>query len=317
MSANDRMPSLWSRRRLLVALAAGSVTALSGCRVQLEEGAPRVPLVATRVPMKDEKTLLAVLDRTRSLVSLAKAVVGGPMPLTSQLSAVHATQIAVITRLLRDGSVPPSLVEVSATPQPSPTTSPSALSSPTELSNAEIGSVKDVFLADLSIAHVALIGSLLAQRTAAATLLGGAVAPVGPSDLDGADGLALLEAVRGAVYGFEVVTTHIGSTGRAPAMRTLLALRTRASELEALVGSSAPPPPLGYKLPFPVSDKDSSRRLALHLLEALLTRMAAALEQAAGSAKTLDTLVRWMGETEFMASRWGAPLAAFPGLTTG
>ena len=317
MSANDGTPSLWSRRGLLVALAAGSVTALSGCRVQLEEGAPRVPLVPTRVPMKDEKTLLAVLDRTRSLVSLARAVEGASTSTAGRLRAVHATQIAVITRLLRDGGVPLPLVEASATPQPSPATSSPSVFSPAELSGAEIGSAKDVSLADLSIAHVALIGSLLAQRTAAVTLLGGAVAPVGPSDLDGADGLALLEAVRGAVYGFEVVATHIGTTGRAPAMRTLLALRTRASELESLVGSSAPPPPLGYELPFPVSDTDSSRRLALHLLEALLTRMAAALEPAAGSAKALNTLVHWMGETESMASRWGAPLAAFPGLTTG
>lgn len=316
MSANDGTPSLWSRRGLLVALAAGSVTALSGCRVQLEEGAPRVPLVPTRVPMKDEKTLLAVLDRTRSLVSLARAVEGASTSTAGRLRAVHATQIAVITRLLRDGGVPLPLVEASAAPQPSPATSSPAVSSPADLSGAEIGSAKDVSLANLSIAHVALIGSLLAQRNAAVTLLGGAVAPVGPSDLDGADGLALLEAVRGAVYGFEVVATHIGSTGRAPAMTTLLALRTRASELETLVGSSAPPPPLGYELPFPVSDKDSSRRLALHLLEALLTRMAAALEPAAGSAKALNTLVRWMGETESMASRWGAPLAAFPGLTT-
>ena len=316
MSANDGTPSLWSRRGLLVALAAGSVTALSGCRVQLEEGAPRVPLVPTRVPMKDEKTLLAVLDRTRSLVSLARAVEGASTSTAGRLRAVHATQIAVITRLLRDGGVPLPLVEASATPQPSPATSSPSVFSPAELSGAEIGSAKDVSLADLSIAHVALIGSLLAQRTAAVTLLGGAVAPVGPSDLDGADGLALLEAVRGAVYGFEVVATHIGTTGRAPAMRTLLALRTRASELESLVGSSAPPPPLGYELPFPVSDTDSSRRLALHLLEALLTRMAAALGPAAGSAKALDTLVHWMGETESMASGWGAPLAAFPGLTT-
>ena len=317
MSANDGTPSLWSRRGLLVALAAGSVTALSGCRVQLEEGAPRVPLVPTRVPMKDEKTLLAVLDRTRSLGSLARAVEGASTSTAGRLRAVHATQIAVITRLLRDGGVPLTLVEASATPQPSPALSSPAVSSPAELSSAEMGSAKDVSLADLSITHVALIGSLLAQRTAAVTLLGGAVAPVGPSDLDGADGLALLEAVRGAVYGFEVVATHIGSTGRAPAMSTLLALRTRASELETLVGSSAPPPPLGYELPFPVSDEDSSRRLALHLLEALLTRMAAALEPAAGSAKALNTLVRWMGETESMASRWGAPLVAFPGLTTG
>jgi hypothetical protein len=149
------------------------------------------------------------------------------------------------------------------------------------------------------------------------TLLGGTVAPVGPSNLDGADGVSLLEAARSAVYGFEIVATHIDSTGRAPAMSALAALRARASELETLVGPSAPPPPLGYELPFPITDRDSSRRLAVHLLEALLTRMAATLEPAVGNANALATLVRWMGESESMASQWGAPLAAFPGLTIG
>ena len=317
MSANERMPSLWSRRGLLVALAAGSVTALSGCRVQLEEGAPRVPLVPTRVPMKDEKTLLAVLEQTRSLEALAHAVAAAPTSMAGRLSTVHDTQAAVITRLLQDGGVPLSLVEASATATPSPATSSPAASSPAELSNAEGGGVKDVFLADLSTAHVALIGSLLAQRTAAVTLLGGTVAPVGPSNLDGADGVALLEAARSAVYGFEIVAAHIDSPGRALAMSALAALRARASELERLVGSSAPPPPLGYELPFPITDRDSSRRLAVHLLEALLTRMAATLEPAVGNANALATLVRWMGESESMASRWGAPLAAFPGLTNG
>jgi len=317
MSANERMPSLWSRRGLLVALAAGSVTALSGCRVQLEEGAPRVPLVPTRVPMKDEKTLLAVLKQTRSLETLAHAVAAAPTSMAGRLSTVHDTQAAVITRLLHDGGVPQLLVQASATATPSPTTSSPSVSTPAELSNAERGGVNDVSLAALSTAHVALIGSLLAQRTAAVTLLGGTVAPVGPSNLDGADGVSLLEAARSAVYGFEIVATHIDSTGRAPAMSALAALRARASELETLVGPSAPPPPLGYELPFPITDRDSSRRLAVHLLEALLTRMAATLEPAVGNANALATLVRWMGESESMASQWGAPLAAFPGLTIG
>ena len=319
MSANERMPSLWSRRGLLVALAAGSVTALSGCRVQLEEGAPHVPLVPTRVPMKDEKTLLAVLEQTRSLESLAHDIGAAAITPTGRLRAVHASQVAVLRRLLQDGGVPRSLVEApatAATSSPTPSTFVSATASSAELSTAEGSSVSDLSLAEVSSAHVALIGSLLAQRTAAVSLLGGRVAPVGPSDL-GTEGVALLEAARSAVYGFEIVATHIDGAGRAQAMSALAALRARVSELETLVGPSAPPPPLGYELPFPITDRDSSRRLALHLLEALLTRMAAALEPAVGNANALATLVRWMGETESMASRWGAPLAAFPGLTNG
>lgn len=322
MSANDRMPSLWSRRSLLVALAAGSVTALSGCRVQLEEGAPRLPLVPTRVPMKDETTLLAVLVNTRSLGLLTNAVAAASTSIAGRLSTVHATQAAVIARLLHDGGVPLSLVEASPTPSSSraassPATSTPAVSSLAALSAAESGSVKDASLADLSIRHVALIGSLMAQRTAATTLLGGRVGPVTLSDLLAADAVALLEAVRSAVYGFEIVATHIGSRGHALAMSALTVLRSRASELKTLVGPSGPPPTLGYQLPFPVTDESSSRRLALHLLDALLTRQAAALEGAAGDVKALAALVRWLGETESMASRWGASLTAFPGLTNG
>ena len=322
MSANESMPSLWSRRGLLVALAAGSVTALSGCRVQLEEGAPRVPLVPTRVPMKDEKTLLAVLKQTRSLESLAHEVGAAPTSLAARLRAVHASQVAVVTRLLEDGGVPRSLVEAPAARASSPPTSSPSVSAPAkvssaELSNAEGGTVNDISLAGLSTSHVALIGSLLAQRTAAVARLGGTVAPAGPSDLNGTDGVALLEAARSAVYGFEIVATHIDSAGLALAMSALAALRARVSELETLVGPSAPPPPLGYELPFPITDGESSRRLAVHLLETLLARMAAALEPAVGNANALATLVRWMGENESMASQWGAPLAAFPGLTNG
>jgi hypothetical protein len=267
--------------------------------------------------MKDEKTLLAVLKQTRSLQSLAHKVAAAPTSLAGRLSTVHTRQVAVLTRLLQDGGVPRSLVDAAATPTSSPATSSPPVSAPAELSNAEGGPVNDVALADLSTAHVALFGSLLAQRTAAVTLLGGTVATPGPSNLNGADGVALLEAVRSAVYGFEIVAAHIDSRGRALAMSALAALRARASELETLVGRSAPPPPLGYELPFPVTDRGSSRRLALHLLEALLTGLAAALEPAAGNANALATLVRWMGESESMASRWGAPLAAFPGLTNG
>ena len=115
MPANDSMPSVWSRRSLLVALAAGSVTALSGCGVQLEEGAPRIPLVPTREPMNDEKALLAVLHRTTSLGSLAEAFGGASTSMAARLRAIHAIQAAVIARLLRDGGVPQSLLAATPT----------------------------------------------------------------------------------------------------------------------------------------------------------------------------------------------------------
>ena len=319
MPANDSMPSVWSRRSLLVALAAGSVTALSGCGVQLEEGAPRIPLVPTRVPMKDEKALLAVLRRTESLQLLAGAAGGPSTSIPGRLLAIHATQVAVIARLLRDGGVPQSLLAPAptattptATPSPTPPSAPGVV-----LSAAEGDSVGDVALADLATAHVALIGSMLAQRIASATLLGGTTPPLLPSGPSGVEALPLLEATRATVYGFEIVAAQIDSTGRALAMSTLASLRRRAADLQTLAGPSVPPPPLGYELPFRVTDGPSARQLGRQLLESLLTAYAAGLEPATGQTTALAALVQWLGATEVLASRWGGPLGAFPGLTNG
>jgi len=306
----------------LVALAAGSVTALSGCRVQREEGDPRVPLAPTRVPMKDEKALLAVLGRTVSLTSLTKAVGGAPSSVTRRLGAVHAIQVEVIASLLRDGGVPESLIDASRSANPT-TPAASASTSPTRLSPtraaalfaAEHSSMRDVVPASLSRAHIALIGSLLAQRTAAVALFGGRAAHAVPSGLKGAEAVRLLAAARASVYGFEIVAAQVDNSGRALAMSTLASLETRTSELQTVVGSTGAPRPLGYELPFPVTNTRSARRLALHLLEALLASQAAALGPATGDRDALAGIVQWLGSTEAAACRWGAPLAAFPGLT--
>jgi len=326
MPAKSRMPTSWSRRSLLVALAAGSVTALSGCRVQREEGDPRVALTPTRVSMKDEKALLAVLVRTVSLTSLTKAVGGAPNSVTRRLGAVHAIQVEVIASLLRDGGVPESLIDASRSANPttpaasasaSASTSPTRLS-PTRaaaLSAAEHSSMSDVVPDSLSRAHIALIGSLLAQRTAAVALIGGRAAHAVPSGLKGAEAVRLLAAARASVYGFEIVAAQIDNSGRALAVSTLASLETRTSELQTVVGSTGAPRPLGYELPFPVTNTRSARRLALHLLAALLASQAAALGPATGDRDALAGIVQWLGSTEAAACRWGAPLAAFPGLT--
>jgi len=324
MPAKSRMPTSWSRRSLLVALAAGSVTALSGCRVQREEGDPRVALTPTRVSMKDEKALLAVLGRTVSLTSLTKAVGGAPNSVTGRLGAVHATQVEVIASLVRDGGVPESLIDASRSANPTaPAASAPASASPTRLSPtraaalsaAEHSSMSDVVPDSLSRAHIALIGSLLAQRTAAVALFGGRAAHAVPSGLKGAEAVRLLAAARASVYGFEIVAAQIDNSGRALAVSTLASLETRTSELQTVVGSTGAPRPLGYELPFPVTNTRSARRLALHLLAALLASQAAALGPATGDRDALAGIVQWLGSTEAAACRWGAPLAAFPGLT--
>ena len=324
MPAKSRMPASWSRRSLLVALAAGSVTALSGCRVQREEGDPRVALTPTRVSMKDEKALLAVLGRTVSLTSLTKAVGGAPNSVTGRLGAVHATQVEVIASLVRDGGVPESLIDASRSANPTaPAASAPASASPTRLSPtraaalsaAEHSSMSDVVPDSLSRAHIALIGSLLAQRTAAVALFGGRAAHAVPSGLKGAEAVRLLAAARASVYGFEIVAAQIDNSGRALAVSTLASLETRTSELQTVVGSTGAPRPLGYELPFPVTNPRSARRLALHLLAALLASQAAALGPATGDRDALAGIVQWLGSTEAAACRWGAPLAAFPGLT--
>ncbi len=319
MPANDSMPSVWSRRSLLVALAAGSVTALSGCGVQLEEGAPSIPLVPTRVPMKDEKALLAVLRRTESLQLLAGAAGGPSTSMAGRLLAIHATQVAVIARVLRDGGVPQSLVAPTPTSAPPTATTPPTqpLAPGASLSAAEGDSVGAVALADFATDHVALIGSMLAQRIASVTLLSGTTPPLLPSGPEGVEAVPLLEATRATVYGFEIVAAQIDSLGRALAMSTLASLRRRVTDLQTLAGPTVAPPPLGYELPFPVTDSRSARRLGRQLLEALLTAHAAALEPATGQTTALAALVQWLGATEVIATRWGAPLAAFPGLTNG
>jgi hypothetical protein len=337
MPATDRMPCLWSRRSLLVALAAGSAAALSGCRVRLQDGASHAAVLPARVPMKDERSLLDVLTRSVSLASLAEASGGAPTAAAArrthpahpgypgQLWPLHVRQTAVITRVLRDGGVPESLIAKASAPTTARTPPPSTGVGPTKpgtalpaaLPEAESDSLGDVSLADVAPDHVALLGSLLAQRRAAVTLLGARTAAVVPSGLVGHEAVRQLAAARAAVYGFEVVAAQIDTRGRALATSSLASLRARVLELDALAGAAATPPPLGYDLPFPVASPSSARRLALHLMDALLTSLGAVLEPAAGDGPALAALVQWLGATEVLAARWGAPLTAFPGLADG
>jgi hypothetical protein len=64
-----------------------------------------------------------------------------------------------------------------------------------------------------------------------------------------------------------------------------------------------------------VTTPAGARRLAAHLVAGLLSTLAAETRGAAGNEQALTGLVRWTAETAVLGTRWGSPLAAFPGLS--
>jgi hypothetical protein len=336
------MPCVWSRRSLLAALLVGSVTTLAGCRVRLESDRPRTPHLPTRVPMPDEQALLRAHRDAVRLQEMAAGLESASTPLTVLLANVHRVQDGVFESVLRAGGVPPA--EITVTPKATPAATPAATGtaggatsapalSPSGLSEliaAEAEGFSAQALSDLtgiSRDRVALIGSMTAQRAAAVTLLGGQLPPDGtlPGAVPGTAGGTLtgpvgevaaiqLDAVRSAVYGFEVVAAQTDARHRSTAAKTLGALRTTASELEGLAGSAAKPKPLGYALPFPVGTPAAALKLATHLMTTLLEAIASQLPAVAGDATDLTGTVQVLTDISVDAVAWQVPLAAFPGL---
>jgi len=172
-------------------------------------------------------------------------------------------------------------------------------------------------LAGVSKERIALIGSMTAQRAAAARLLGG-TAPVAGSGSGptGDTAAALLKAFRAAVYGFEIVVTQASAADRRSAAGTLSGLRTRSAELQRLAGSAAGPRPLGYALPFAVSTPTAAGKLATHVMTGLRDAVAGQLPAVAGDAAGLAGTVGSLADVCVQAASWRVPLTAFPGLSS-
>ncbi len=294
--------------------------------------------------MPDEPALLqARLDALR-LRELASGLGSSSTALTRRLATLHGLQVNVLESVLRSGGVPPAEIAAAVTGQPSSssttsTASPTAMAtatatatdddtaSPTtsvspgvtELIRAEAEGLTTQALSDLakiSEGRVALFGSMTAQRAAAVRLLGGRLPPAGTSaGPTGEPAIVQLEAIRSAVYGFEVVVAHTDPSRRAAAATTLGMLRSRSAELEVLLGPAAGPTPLGYALPFPVTTPASALRLATHVMTALRQSVAGQLPALSSQAPGLTGTVSLLADVVFHAVTWRVPLTAFPGLT--
>ena len=345
------MPLCPSRRGVLT-LGFGAVAAMSlaACGIRLEDDAPRIPLIPTRQPIPGESFLLALWRHSDDLADRATSVGGPANGVPARVAALHRRQVAVLeSELLRLG-VPRKVLDTaaagpsasttgtatglatgaatgsatggSATPSGGPTGSASTAPSvqgPKGLAAAEASDLGPTAIASLATVPptaVPLIGSVLAQRAAAATLLGVPVTWTEPSWSAPSLAASYLDSTRAAVYAFEVVAAQ-SPTGaqHTLALTTLAVLQSRAHDQESLAGRSAGPPDLGYPLPFSVTTAASARKLAAQVLTELRASIARDLGSTGGDLGPLGALVQWLGDTEVLASQWAVKLSAFPGLT--
>ena len=337
------MPPCPTRRRVLtLGLGVVAAASLAACGIRLEDDAPRVPLIPTRAPIASESFLLALWRHSDDLARLATSLRGPTTGLPARLATLHRSQVSVLeTELLRLG-VPRTVLDkatgspsasgtatatattaTTATGSGSPTSSASTSTAPPVQGPKALGAEEVSDLGPAAIASLArvpspaipLIGSVLAQRAAAATLLG---APATwPETSWSAPSLAAsyLESTRAAVYAFEVVAAQSPSGAQHTlALATLSALESRAQDQESLAGASAGPPALGYPLPFPVTTAATARRLAVQVLTDLRASVARDLGSTGGDIGPLGALVQWLADTEVLASQWVVRLSAFPGL---
>lgn len=334
-----RMPCGPSRRSVLAVLGLGAAgVALSGCGIRLEDDAPRVPLVPTREPVPGEAFLIGLWLGSQDLSAQATSLGGPGTGLPARLALLHRAQAEVLRTLLRSEGVPDSVVDDARerhTSTPSTTSSPSAASptsgatpgrsstgAPTSPSRSTLAAAEAAALSPESFAALKALdakavvtpAAALAQRAAAATLLGKLPAWPAQEDVPADLAAAALEATRAAVYGFEVVAAQSAGAQRAQATATLATLRARVARLEQPAGDKAPPASLGYPLPFPVTTPGAAKRLALHVLEGLRASHAAATGRAARDATGLAATVQWLAEAEGLCHRWGMALQPFPGL---
>ncbi len=322
-----------SRRSLLVLGVVGAASmSLAACGIRLEDDAPRVPLVPTRAPVPGERFLLDLWRHSTDLAERAGSLAGAASSLPARLAALHRTQAGVLEGELVALGVPRSVLDAAGT---TPTTSAAGTTSPTSrptgpatptpadsgpagLAAAEsldTGPAAVTALAAVTSTALPLAGALLAQRSAAAVLLGHPAEVPEPTWSQTSLAASYLETTRAAVYAFEVIAAQSGTGAqRTLAGTTLAALQARSQIQEGLAGADGGAPALAYPLPYPVTTPAKARTLATTVLTGLRAAVARDLGSTAGDTGPLASVVQWLADTEVLASRWGIPLVPFPGL---
>lgn len=301
------------------------MTGLAGCGIRLEDDAPTVPLIPRRTPLLAEDQLLALLTNSRDLAAACDAWTLGDGPrLAPALQQVHESQAQVLAAMLAQAKVPADRLAATTTTPPTTSgqgspTSPSAPATIQDVAALERRPLADlVRLAGCAPSLRPAVVAVLAQRYAAARVLGG-IAPPLPASVPAhwpsqSDARAVLAATRSATYGFQVVAAQGDAAGRALGMSTLSELAALTVAQTATLTGAPPPAVIGYDLPFAVTTPKLARTLALRVATGLRAAYGSRLSATATAHGPAVDLVQWLGRADVLVRQWGGPPVAFPGM---
>jgi hypothetical protein len=125
-----------------------------------------------------------------------------------------------------------------------------------------------------------------------------------------------LAAEQAVVYGYGVIGAQLSGKDRKFAFGRLVRhenLRDQLSALISAAGAVAPPAQPAYRLPFPVGDKASARRLAAHLEEGAAGAAWDLVAATATRSSAREVGVGWLTDAAVAAAYWSSAPAALPG----
>lgn len=299
--------------------AAATGTGLSACRIRLEDDTPAIPILR-RTPIPDEAVFVAAYRRALALADAGTRAAG--VPFAAEVTRRHTRQAQVLRALLDAGNVPENVMRGAV---PTATSGPSASSSTSTATGAPAVTAQELraltqAAATESIAavtafaeHLSLAVALAAHDAAGAAATGAAVAwPTGGRVPAGVVA-PLLEPTRACVYALAVAAAHLPDSDRASALATVSDLNRRERALVADL--PAPPPPLGFRLPFAVTDAQTAGRLITLVLANLVDRGLDTVESIPPGSAELVEIARLQAEAVGLAVRHGVPWPTMPGLT--
>lgn len=314
--------------------------ALSGCGIQRERTAPNLPLLAPRSVDPRATAVYAELRRVRLAGTVASAVMSAASSATSTdaadliavattLARIHQEQEAVLTGRLKELGEDPAdtarlqeavaAADLPAPVVPSPSSDGATVPS---LSIAEAQGLADAdlaFLDRLPTAEAPLLLALRVQRAVALPLVGGRAPSWGiPTVAGEAEAARLTGVFRSTEYAVEVAAARATDAVRTRLTGPLQwAASARLILVEQAGRSTFPEVPMGYTLPFPITDDSSALRLGQVVLAATADAVLSGTPAAAGSGPGLRTVLALASAAEGHAHDLGADLRAFPGLRRG
>ncbi len=307
--------------------AVAPVVLVAGCDVRLQDDAPDLPLLQ-RKSVPDEATLVAAVRLTTALGQLAGRVPQPPAAIVT-LAGLHHTQASVLTGRLTAQGVPRHVIDApaatatasapatgTATPRSSAAVSAPPVSTAADLAAAEVAAVMAMLplLGPVTTANRGVLVAVAAACGTAADQLGATVTWPAADPLPPAVAVPLLDDTRAAAYAMQVVAAQSTGDQRTRALATRAQLDARQAQLLTLAGASAPPAPLGYALPFPVTDAAAAARLATQVLTTLVAGGLQPLDAVPAGSTALVALARSLTEAAAVGRAWGVAPVPFPGL---